>query len=336
MEINEEKKEFFIFFFTKILKELSNYDLDILNNNLLFICKYIPIQNVKEPNAIEDKNKNKIEYPKFKDKLLRICCIYFIQSNEEATEFLNIIKSLYNQYTSLSSDINKTNYEIRFILCIIFDLCIKTSYLKEEIIKDNQSILSQIKIYISHLSKADNNLILAYEKCIDTMKNEKKYPLKKDEILKIQNKNRNILLIDKLKNEEYNKMKIFLLIENIIYLYTNISCIKYKLNMDENLRRINISNENQIIDSIKIDSISKIINDNSNEAFTPKGIFSRKAKSSYCFSIYCINNNYLEEEKIINIECQNEDTASKYVKYFNILIDFDKNNNIIKNNKIYC
>ena len=29
-----------------------------------------------------------------------------------------------------------TNYEIRFLLCIIYDLCIKTPFLKEEIKKD--------------------------------------------------------------------------------------------------------------------------------------------------------------------------------------------------------
>ena len=328
MEIKDDKKEFIIFIFTNILKELSQYDLDILNTNLLFIIKNIPIQNVKEINIISDKNKNEIEYPQFKDKLLRLCCIYFIESNEEAILFLNNIKNLYNQYTSLSSDINKTNYEIRFLLCIIYDLCIKTPFLKEEIKKDNQLILTQIKIYISHLSKMDSNLNSVYEKCINEMKTEKEYSLKNDETRKLQNNNRNILLIDKIQNEEYDKIKNFLLNENIIYLYKNKSCIKYKMNMDENLRYISITNENIKIDCINIDSISKITKDNINQAFYSKGLFSRKIKSSNCFSIYCVND--LKEEKVFNIECLNEEITSKYLKYFNILIDFDKSINTIR------
>ena len=328
MEIKEEKKEFIIFIFTKILKELSKYDLDILKNNLLFIFKNIPIQNIKDRNAISDNNKSEKEYPEFKDKLLRICCLYYIESNDEAALFLNIIKNLYDQYTSLSSDINKTNYEIRFLLCIIFDLCIKTSYLKEEIKKDNQLILSQIKIYISHLSKVDSNLNLAYEKCMNEMKNEKKYSSKNDEIIKQQNNNRTILLVDKIKAEDFNKMKLFLLIDNIIYYYTNKYCLKCKMSMDEDLKIINIINETEKIEPIKIETISKIINDNSNQAFSPKGFFSRKTKSSNCISIYSFNDK--KEEITYNIECQNEEIASKYVKYLNLLIDFDKNVNSTK------
>ena len=328
MEIKEEKKEFIIFIFTKILKELSKYDLDILKNNLLFIFKNIPIQNIKDRNAISDNNKSEKEYPVFKDKLLRICCLYYIESNDEAALFLSIIKNLYDQYTSLSSDINKTNYEIRFLLCIIFDLCIKTSYLKEEIKKDNQLILSQIKIYISHLSKVDSNLNLAYEKCMNEMKNEKKYSSKNDEIIKQQNNNRTILLVDKIKAEDFNKMKLFLLIDNIIYYYTNKYCLKCKMSMDEDLKIINIINETEKIEPIKIETISKIINDNSNQAFSPKGFFSRKTKSSNCISIYSFNDK--KEEITYNIECQNEEIASKYVKYLNLLIDFDKNVNSTK------
>ena len=326
MEIKDDKKEFIIFIFTNILKELSQYDLDILNTNLLFIIKNIPIQNVKEINIISDKNKNEIEYPQFKDKLLRLCCIFFIESNEEAILFLNNIKNLYNQYTSLSSDINKTNYEIRFLLCIIYDLCIKTPFLKEEIKKDNQLILTQIKIYISHLSKIDSNLNSVYEKCINEMKTEKEYSSKNDETRKLQNNNRNILLIDKIQDEEYDKMKNFLLNENIIYLYKNKSCIKYKMKMDENLKYINITNESAKIECINIDSISKITKNNNNQAFYSKGLFSRKIKSSNCFSIYYIND--LKEEKDFNIECQNEEITLNYFKYFNILIDFDNNINI--------
>ena len=328
MEIKEDKKEFIIFIFTSILKELSQYNLDILNTNLLFIIKNIPIQNVKEMNIISDKNKNEIEYPQFKDKFLRLCCIYFIESKEEAILFLNNIKNLYNQYTSLSTDINKTNYEIRFLLCIIFDLCIKTPFLKEEIKKDNQLILTQIKIYISHLSNIDSKLNSTFEKCINEMKIEKEYSSKNDEIAKIQNNNRTILLIDKVQNEEYDKMKIFLLNENIIYLYKNKNCMKYKMNMDENLKYINITNitnENSKIDCINIDSIYKITKDINNQEFSSKGLFSRKIKSSNCFSIFYIND--LKEEKVFNIECQNEEITSKYLKYFNILFEFDKKMN---------
>ena len=328
MEIKEEKKEFIIFIFTKILKELCKYDLDILKNNLLFILKNIPLQNVKDRNAISDDNKSEKEYPEFKDKLLRICCLYYIESNDEAALFLNIIKNLYDQYTSLSSDINKTNYEIRFLLCIIFDLCIKTSYLKEEIKKDNQLILSQIKIYISHLSKVDSNLNLAYEKCMNEMKTEKKYSSKNDEIIKQHNNNRTILLVDKIKAEAFNKMKLFLLIDNIIYYYTNKNCLKCKMSMDEDLKIININNEAEKIEPIKIETISKIINDNSNQAFSPKGFFSRKTKSLNCISIYSLNDK--QEEIIYNIECQNEEIASKYVKFLNLLIDLDKNVNSAK------
>ena len=325
MEIKEDKKEFIIFIFTKIIKDLSKYDLDILNYNFLFIFKNIPIQNIKDFNIISDNNKNEIEYPKFKDKLLRICCIYYMESNDEAILFLNIIKNLYNQYTSLSTDINKTNFEIRFLLCVIYDLCIKTSYLKEEIKKDNQLIFTQIKIYMNHLSKVDSNLKLAYEKCINEMEAERNYSSKKDEIIKLKNNNRIILLVDKIKPEVFDKMKLFLLIDNIIYYYTNKSCLKCKMNMDNDLKYINIKNENEKIEPIKIESISKIINDNSNQAFSLKGFFSRKTKSSNCISIYYINDK--KEEIIFNIECQNEEITLKYIKYFNLLIDFDKNGN---------
>ena len=160
------------------------------------------------------------------------------------------------------------------------------------------------------------------------MKTEKEYSSKNDETRKLQNNNRNILLIDKIQDEEYDKMKNFLLNENIIYLYKNKSCIKYKMNMDENLRYISITNENTKIDCINIDSISKITKDNINQAFFSKGLFSRKIKSSNCFSIYCVND--LKEEKVFNIECLNEEITSKYLKYFNILIDFDKSFNTIK------
>ena len=329
MIIKDEKKEYFIFLFTKILKELSKYELEILNNNLLFILKNIPIRNIKGLNKIYDNNNSEKDYSEFKDKLLRMCCIYFIESNEEAIIVLNIIKNLYNQYTSLSTDINKTNYEIRFILCLIFDLCIKTPFLKVEIIKDNQSILSQIKIYINNLSKEDPNLKLAYDKCFNEMKNEKNYSFKLKEINNMKYKTRNILLIDKINNEDkFNKMKLFLLVENFVYLYTNKDCIKGKLFMDENLRIINInSNDNKLIDSVQINFISKIVNDSSNKDFISKGFFSHKIKSSNCFSIYSNNN---EEEKVFNIECLNEEISSKYVKYFNFLIDFDKSINLFK------
>ena len=86
----------------------------------------------------------------------------------------------------------------------------------------------------------------------------------------------------------------------------------------------NISgNENEIIDSIETNSISKVINDNSNKAFIPKGFFSRKPKSLNCFSIYIINIDGTQEEKSFNFECQNEEIASKYVDYLRILIELD-------------
>ena len=329
-EIKKDKKEFIIFIFTNTLKVLSEYNLDILNNNILFIIKNIPIQNVKDDNINSFDDKNDEKYGQFSNNLLRLCGKYYIESNDEAILFLNSIKNLYNEYTSSSINTNKTNNEIRFLLCIIYDLNIKTSYLKEVIMKDNQSIFSQIKIYLSHLSKSDNNLNIVFEKCTNQLKAEEKYPLKSNDISNIQNKVRNILLIDKIKAEEYDKMRKFFLFDNIINIYTDKSCIKCKIKMDNNLRNIIISKENQTTDSIKIDSITKIINDNSNQAFTPKGFFSRKTKSSNCFSIYINNVDESQKEKNYNIECQNEEIASKCVKYFNILIELDKNINQIK------
>ena len=332
IEIKVDKKEVIILIFTNILKELCNYNLDILNNNLFFIFENMPTQNIKNNIILSDNNKNEEKiYPDFKDKLLRICSLYYIESNDEAILFLNIIKKLYNQYTSLSTEINKTNYEIRFLLCIIYDLCIKAPYLKEEILKDNQSILSEIKIYINHLSKSDSSLNSTFEKCMNEMKNQKQYSSKDNDIIKMRDKVRNNLLIEKIKNEAYEKMKSFLLSENIIFLYTKKDCIKCKIKIDENLRNINlISNENEIIDSIKIDLISTIIKDNSNQAFTPKGFFSHKTKSSNCFSIYAFNNEDLLKEQNFNIECLGEEIASNYVKYFNILIELDNSIEQIK------
>ena len=323
MEIKEDKKELIVILITKIIYELSFYRLDVFNDNLIFILRNIPVLNLKEDEMDEENEKKKI-YHGFKNNLLKLCRKYYIESNEEAVIYLNIIKNLYNKYTSLSSDISKTNYEIRFILSIIFYISNKTPYLKEEIIKENQSILSQIKIYKSHLSKNDDKLDEIYEKCLNEIKTEREYPSKSKDMQAIKNSVRNTLLFDMIGDEKFKQIKLFLITDSLVYFYRIKDTIKCKIIMDENLTKINILvNENEIVDSIETNSISKIINDNSNKSFTPKGFFSRKPKSLNCFSIYINNNNDSQEEKSFNFECQNEEITSKYIEYLRILIELD-------------
>jgi len=323
IEIKEDKKELIVILITKIIYELSFYRLDVFNDNLIFILRNIPVLNLKEDEMDEENEKKKI-YHEFKNNLLKLCRKYYIESNEEAVIFLNIIKNLYNQYTSLSSDISKTNYEIRFILSIIFYISNKTPYLKEEIIKENQSILSQIKIYKSHLTKNNDKLDEIYEKCLNEIKSEREYPSKMKDIQATKDLVRNTLLFDMVQEEKFKQIKLFLIKDSFVYFYRIKDTIKCKIIMDENLRKINISgNENEIIDSIETNSISKVINDNSNKAFIPKGFFSRKPKSLNCFSIYINNIDGTQEEKSFNFECQNEEIASKYVDYLRILIELD-------------
>ena len=209
-------------------------------------------------------------------------------------------------------------------MSIIFYISNKTPYLKEEIIKENQSILSQIKIYKSHLSKNDDKLDEIYEKCLNEIKTEREYPSKSKDMQAIKNSVRNTLLFDMIGDEKFKQIKLFLITDSLVYFYRIKDTIKCKIIMDENLTKINILvNENEIVDSIETNSISKIINDYSNKSFTPKGFFSRKPKSLNCFSIYINNNNDSQEEKSFNFECQNEEITSKYIEYLRILIELD-------------
>ena len=330
IEIKEDKKELIVILITKIIYELSIYRLDIFNDNLIFILRNIPVLNLKDDEIDEENEKKKI-YHGFKNNLLKICRKYYIESNEEAAIYLNIIKNLYNKYTSLSSDISKTNYEIRFILSIIFYISNKTPYLKEEIIKENQSILSQIKLYKSYLTKNDDKLDEIYEKCVNEIKTEREYPSKSKDIQATKDFVRNTLLLDMVQEEKFKQIKLFLISYSLVYLYRIKDTIKCKINLDENLRKINILvNENENVECIETNSISKIINGNANKAFTPKGFFSRKPKNLNCFSIYINNKDDSQEEKSFNFECQNEEITLKYVEYLSILIELDNIINKIK------
>ena len=75
---------------------------------------------------------------------------------------------------------------------------------------------------------------------------------------------------------------------------------------------------------MKIDTIYKILNDNSNEAYD---INSNKANSNKCFSLYSRYKKVkgkLLLEKDINIECYTEELCAKYVKTFNHLVELYK------------
>ena len=73
---------------------------------------------------------------------------------------------------------------------------------------------------------------------------------------------------------------------------------------------------------MKIDSIYKIVNDSSNEAFDINTNLKKNHKK--CFSLYSKykkpNKDFLFE-KDINIECLNEEFCAKYVKILNDLVE---------------
>ena len=319
-----------IFLITKIFVKLSKYSFDILNNNICFFLKNSP--------KVSDKNYNQEDLNEFKEGITKLCNLYYITSKKESLNILNIINSLYNEYTSLSNSTTQIIFEIKLLLSLIRNLCDKTPYLKNEIKKSNSSILSQIKIYTKNLSKEDleltNELYLCQKIINDS---DKKYIPMEKEILRFSNKRRKMLLIEKIGELKYSDIFIFSNNKLEINLYfKGKNCKKYFMYMDEDMRILYISNEikGEIIDWMKIDYNVKIVNDNSDSAFDIKGFFVHKAPKENCFSLYYKYNNTqnnfnicIDDSKCFNIECENETIKEKYINLFNCLIEFSKDVN---------
>ena len=137
IEYNENKIEL-IFLMTKILFSLKNLDLDIINNNIYFILLHLP-KSKDISNNKNNLNYNQNDYNEFKDNLIILCSIYYIKSDKECINILNYLTFLLNDYISFyntnkeqNNDIlNLINSEIIFLLRIIKNLCIKTSFMEE-------------------------------------------------------------------------------------------------------------------------------------------------------------------------------------------------------------
>ena len=325
-----------IFLFTKVLASLKHFDLDLINNNLYFILLHIPksINN----NKIIYSEKN---YNEFKDGITELCSLYYIKSEKEALNIINHLNVLANDYLLLNSpdndnDINnKIISELIFIVRIVKNLCMKTSLIGDEILKkENVSsfFMNRIKNYIEEHNNDnnDNNELLdEYDECLEIINNEQEYiDIEKDKIL-LENNKKSYLIGLTIGKENYKKMKDFLTEQNDVILYADDTCFKKcTLSVDENLNIIYVTattNENRIrIDSMKIDTIYKISNDNSNEAFD---INLNKTNSNKCFSLYSRYKKVkgtLLLEKDINIECYTEELCAKYVKTFNHLVELYK------------
>ena len=322
-----------IFLFTKILVSLKYFDLDLINNNLYFILLHIPksINN----NKIIYNEKN---YNEFKDGITELCSLYYIKSEKEALNIINHLNLLANDYLlpnlpdSENVIHNKIIWELIFILRIVKNLCMNTPLLGDEILKKEKVssfFMNKIKNYIEEHNNDNNELLDEYDESLELINNEQEYvDIEKDKIL-LENNKKSYLIGLTIGKENYKKMKDFLTEQNDVILYADDTCFKRcTLSVDENLNIIYVTattNDNRIrVDSMKIDTIYKISNDNSNEAFD---INSNKANSNKCFSLYSRYKKVkgtLLLEKDINIECYTEELCAKYVKTFNHLVELYK------------
>ena len=340
IEYNENKIEM-IFLMTKILFSLKNLDLDIINNNIYFILLHLP-KSKDISNNKNNLNYNQNDYNEFKDNLIILCSIYYIKSDKECINILNYLTFLLNDYISFyntnkeqNNDIlNLINSEIIFLLRIIKNLCIKTSFMEEEISKKeniSSSFMNIIKNYIKKLNIKDNDdknneLLDEYDECLEIINNEQDYIDIEKEKINFENNKKIYLIGLTIGKHNYEKMKNFLTKKYDVILYADDLCFKKcKINVDENLNILYVTateHDRIRIDTMKIDSIYKIENNNNNEAFE----ININLKKSYkkCFSLYSKfkkpNKDYIFEKEI-NVECLNEEFCSKYVKALNDLIE---------------
>ena len=333
-----------LFLLTKILFVLKNLDLDIINNNIYFILLHLP-KSIYLSSQKNKLNYNQNDYNEFKANLSVLCSLYYIKSEKECVDILNYLSYLLNDYISYLNENNQKNNNVKnllniefiFLLRIIKNLCIKTPFMSEEILKKeniSSSFMNTIKNYIKKLNIEDsednddknNELLDEYDECSDIINNEQEYiDIEKEKII-LENYKKIYLIGLTIGNHNYEKIKDFLTKKYDVTLYTDDTCFKKStINVDENLNILYVTttDNNRIrIDSMKIDSIYKIVNDSSNEAFDINANLKKNHKK--CFSLYSKykkpNKDFMFE-KDINIECPNEEFCIKYVKTLNDLVE---------------
>ena len=336
-----------IFLITKILFSLQYFSLDLINNNLYFILVHFPkLKIFSENTKLNYKEKDYIE---FKHNLSELCSLYYIQSSQETINIINIIINLIKEYISFIRKENDKNIiindidELIFLFNITKNLCNKTPFISDEIVKDkniNNFFINNIKNFIIELNTEEyevkNDQLLdkyeelsdKYDELLDAINNEKEYiDTEKEE--KIFENNKKIYLIGfTIGKENYEKIKEFLTKKYDVILYADETCFKKStIHIDEDLDILYATanmNDKIRIDTMKVDTIYEIINDNSNEAFE---VNLNKTKSNKCFSLYSKYKKPNKEhffEKDINVECFTEEFCSKYVKILSQLVELYK------------
>ena len=336
-----------IFLITKIIFSLKYFSLDLINNNLYFILLHFPKIEILSPNAkINYKEKDYIE---FKENITELCSLYYIHSSREALNIINNIIHLINENISFIRKENNKNKiensigELIMLINLIKNLCNKTPYISEEIInnkKINLFFINGIKNFIIELNTkeydAKNEELLdkyeelsdKYDELLDIINQEKEYKDTDEEKIIFENNKKIYLIGLTIGKENYEKIKEFLTKKYDVILYADETCFKKcTIHIDEDLDFLYATakiNDKIRIDSMKIDDIYKITNDNSNEAFD---ININKIKANKCFSLYSKyrkpNKDYCFE-KDINIECFSEEFCSKYVKILSQLVELYK------------
>ena len=336
-----------IFLITKIIFSLKYFSLDLINNNLYFILLHFPKVEIFSPNAkINYKEKGYIE---FKENITELCSLYYIRSSREALNIINNIIHLINENISFirkennKNKIEKSIGELIMLCILIKNLCNKTPYISEEIInnkKINSFFINGIKNFIIELNTkeydAKNEELLdkyeelsdKYDELLDIINQEKEYIDTEEEKIILENNKKIYLIGLTIGKENYEKIKEFLTKKYDVILYADETCFKKcTIHIDEDLDFLYATakiNDKIRIDSMKIDNIYKITNDNSNEAFD---ININKIKANKCFSLYSKyrkpNKDYCFE-KDINIECLSEEFCSKYVKILSQLVELYK------------
>ena len=285
---NDNQIELLLFLLTKILFVLKNLDLDIINNNIYFILLHLP-KSICLSSQKNKLNYDQNDYNEFKVNLSILCSLYYIKSEKECADILDYLSLLLNDYISFlninnqkSNNVkNLLNKEFIFLLRIIKNLCIKTPFMSEEILKKeniSSSFMNTIKNYITKLNiensedNEDKNyeLLDEYNECSDIISNEQEYiDIEKEKII-LENNKKIYLIGLTIGNHNYEKIKDFLTKKYDVTQYTDDTCFKKStIYVDENLNILYVTttDNNRIrIDSMKIDSIYKIVKNNNNES----------------------------------------------------------------------
>ena len=332
-----------ILLFENILSILGEVKSDILKGNLLFLIEFYA----------RSDSENILNSSIFKNKVIKLCSIYYVETEEEAMRFLEILEGLLDKNIGLTSHhpplISAQFSIISFVLKIISNLCFKTPLLKAAIENSDFKIINKMKLFASEIERnpseklkeikddkslsiiKDSLLSNEIENCVSLISAEKEYVDKTvEENIKIE-KRRKTLFFNMIGSDNLYKLRVFLCVPLEINYYSEKKVyekIYMVFNKDLSLLTVYKQKSGQIKtkQKMELNDMEKCIRSSDSTIFRKNGLFSHKPELNKCYRVLHIKNGSQSNKyNSINFEVESENYGNKFMEYINELISYKNN-----------